>query len=107
MKYILSLFILFFSTAFSGGFLENQESEHLPAEFWQRADGKYCVQIIEFDSWGNSIKTHIYIFDHLSHSDECPCSWLDDYACHLYPTLVAEILPSAVIVPVPFPCATR
>ena len=73
MKYLLSFLLLSASYSHAAMSTAGQESEHFRAEFWQRPDGKYCVKIIQFDEQEELLKNHIYVFEHLMHSEECPC----------------------------------
>lgn len=73
MNYFLFLFLFFCSSIFAGGYKAGQESERLPAVFWQRADGRYAVKIIVFDDPYMENYNHIYVFDRLEHAKECPC----------------------------------
>jgi hypothetical protein len=43
------------------------ESDHFPAEFWQREDGSYNVRVIDADN------AHLFIFDRIYHDPECGC----------------------------------
>ena len=74
MKY-LSFFLLTCSfPCFGAMSTSGQESEHFDAEFWQRADGKYCIKINVFPEVQDHLN-HMYIFDTLMHSDECECEY--------------------------------
>lgn len=72
MKYLLTFFLFCASHCHalmsSAGF----ESEHFYAEFWQKADGKYCVKVISLDD-PESPNNHIFLFSDLQHAEECPC----------------------------------
>lgn len=61
MRIALILAILY-SVSLSA--LSNTESEHFPAEFWQREDGKYCVKVVS-DPDDESVN-HIFVFDSIS-----------------------------------------
>lgn len=74
MKHFLLLFIFLSSAVFAGGYQAGKESEHYPAEFWQKSDGKYCIKILQFDEKEGQLRNHIFVFDDLIHSHECPCN---------------------------------
>lgn len=72
MKYVF-LFMLSFSLFFSEAFtLTNTDSPHLPAEIWQRADGKYCVKVLTAED-ADDPNNHVFLLDCLIHSEDCPC----------------------------------
>ena len=55
-----------------------KESDHLPAEIWQRADGSYCIKVLNFNEV-NHPNNHIYVIHGIIvHSEEC-CDGIDPY----------------------------
>lgn len=71
MKYLFFLLQICFSSCFCAMSTSGQESDHFQAEFWQCADGKYNVKIIQFENEEGI--NHIYVFDKLIHSQFCEC----------------------------------
>lgn len=72
MHYLIVLmfsFSFFITELYS---VSNTDSPHLPAEIWQRADGKYCVKVLT-EGTAEDPNNHIFILDCLIHSEDCPC----------------------------------
>lgn len=70
MKY-LTAFLFCASTLFYASNLHGLagfESEHYPAEIWQREDGQYQIRILDGQE-------HDYVIPVLIHEEKCHCEW--------------------------------